>query len=96
MPGRTGPGYDSDPEVLRRLATAAIHAGQADAAIGYADRALELSPRNADMIHMAALARLEFGRDRDQMLRLMRQASQLDPANRLFRADLARASAAAS
>jgi hypothetical protein len=29
------------------------------------------------------------------MLRLMKQASQMDPANRLFRADLARASAAA-
>ncbi|MFM9936930.1 MAG: tetratricopeptide repeat protein [Novosphingobium sp.] len=88
------PGYEGDAEVLRRLASAAVRAGQADAALGYADRALELAPRNADMLHTAALVRLETGRDRDQMLRLMKQASQLDPANHLFRADLARASAA--
>jgi len=88
------PGYDSDAEVLRRLAQAAAKAGLADAAIGYADHALELAPRNADMLHIAAWVRLETGRDRDHMLRLMKQASQLDPANRLFRADLARANTA--
>ena len=38
-----------------------------------------------------ALVRLEQGTDRDQMLRLMKQAGQLDPANRVIRADLARA-----
>lgn len=91
---RAIPGYDTDTDVLRRLAMAAAKAGQPDAAIGYADRALELAPRNADMLHIAGLVRLEAGRDHDQMLRLMQQASQLDPANRLFRADLARASAA--
>lgn len=88
------PGYENDGEVLRRLAAAAARAGQAEAAIGYADRALSLAPRNADMLHMAGLVRLETGRDRDQMLRLMKQASELDPANRLFRADLARAGTA--
>lgn len=88
------PGYDNDAEVLRRMADAAAKAGQADVALGYADRALDLAPRNADMLHTAALVRLESGRDRDQMLRLMKQAIQLDPANRLFRADLARAGAA--
>ena len=91
---RAIPGYENDGEVLRRLAQAAVKAGQADAAIGYADKALSFSPRNADMIHMAGLVRLESGRDHDQMLRLMQQASELDPSNRLFRADLARASAA--
>jgi tetratricopeptide (TPR) repeat protein len=91
---RQVPGYENDTDVLKRLALASAKAGQADAALGYADRALDLAPRNADMLHMAALVRLESGRDRDRMLRLMQQASELDPANRLFRADLARASAA--
>ncbi|MBX9884322.1 MAG: tetratricopeptide repeat protein [Novosphingobium sp.] len=85
------PGHDNDAEVLRRMALAASRSGQADAALRYADRALDLAPRNADMLHTAALVRLEAGRDRDQMLRLMKGASQLDPANRLFQADLARA-----
>ncbi|WP_421847818.1 tetratricopeptide repeat protein [Novosphingobium sp.] len=88
------PGHENDAEVLRRMALAASRLGQVDTALGYADRALELAPRNADMMHTAALVRLEAGRDRDQMLRLLKEASQLDPANRLFRADLARAVAA--
>jgi hypothetical protein len=46
------------------------------------------------MLHTAALVRLQTGRDRERMLRLMNQATELDPANHLFRADLARASAA--
>lgn len=85
------PGHENDAEALRLMAIAASRLGQVDMALGYADRALELAPRNADMMHTAALVRLEAGRDRDQMLRLMKQASQLDPANRLFRVDLARA-----
>lgn len=88
------PGHDGDAEVLRRMATAAIRLGDADGALRQADKALELAPRNPDMLHTAALARLEAGRDRDTMLRLMKEASRLDPANRLFRADLARAQAA--
>jgi tetratricopeptide (TPR) repeat protein len=89
------PGYDADAEVLRRMAAAAARAGDPASALRYADRALELAPRNADMLHTAALVRLETGRESDQMLRLMKEASRLDPANRLFRADLARAVAAA-
>lgn len=87
------PGHENDAEVLRRMALAASRVGQTDVALGYADRALSLAPRNADMMHTAALVRFEAGRDRDQMLRLMKEASRLDPANRLFRADLARAEA---
>lgn len=85
------PGHENDAEVLRRMALAALRSGQAAVALGYADRALEIAPRNADNLHMAALVRLEQGTDRDQMLRLMKQASQLDPANWVIRADLARA-----
>lgn len=88
------PGYDNDPEVLRRMAIAAMKVNDAEGALRQADKALEMAPRNPDMLHTAALVRLETGRDRDQMLRLMKEASRLDPANRLFRADLARAEAA--
>ncbi len=89
------PGYDGDAEVLRRMAAAAARSGDADAGLRFADRALELAPRNADMLHTAGLVRLETGRDRESMVRLMQEASRMDPANRLFRADLARAIAAA-
>lgn len=88
------PGHENDPEVLRRMALAALRTGQGAVALAYADRALELAPRNADNMHMAALVRLEQGRDRDQMMRLMQEAARLDPANRVFRADLARAASA--
>lgn len=87
------PGHENDAEVLRRMADAAAKLGQADVAIGYADKALSMAPRNADMLHTAGLVRLEAGRDREEMLRLMQQATKLDPANSLFRASLARATA---
>jgi len=89
---RAIPGYDGDAEVLKRLAFASSRAGRNDEAIAFADRALTLEPRNADMLHVAGLARLNAGRDRDTAQHLIEQASQLDPANKLFRADLARAS----
>ncbi|MEL4474615.1 tetratricopeptide repeat protein, partial [Shewanella algae] len=77
--------------VLRRLAQAASGLGRHDEAIGYADRALTFAPRNPDMLHMAGLTRLNAGRDHYQAIRLIEQASELDPANPLFHADLARA-----
>lgn len=89
------PGFDSDAEVLKRLAFASSQAGRNDDAIAFADRALSREPRNADMLHIAGLARMNAGRDREAAKRLMEQASQLDPANKLFRADLARAVAPA-
>ncbi|WP_353226890.1 tetratricopeptide repeat protein [Novosphingobium sp.] len=88
---RTIPGADRDPEVLKRLALAASNLGQADAALAYADHALELDPRNPDMLHIAGLVRINAGRDRGLAQSLLRQALERDPANRLFRADLARA-----
>jgi hypothetical protein len=42
------------------------------------------------MLHMAGLARLNAGQDLDTARRLLARASEADPANRLFRADLAR------
>lgn len=90
------PGFADDPEVLRRLAQAASGLGRHDEAIGYADRALTFAPRNPDMLHMAGLTRLNAGRDHDQAIRLIEQASELDPANPLFHADLARAMRATS
>jgi tetratricopeptide (TPR) repeat protein len=85
------PGYDNDPEVLRRLAQCASESGLHNEAIGYADRALTFTPRNPDALHMAGLTRLNAGRDHDQAVRFITQASELDSANVLFRADLARA-----
>ena len=89
------PGGNDDAEVQKRLAFACTSAGRHDEAIVHADRALMILPRDADMLHIAGLARLNAGRDKDNALRLLKQASQSDPANRLFRADLARAGAGA-
>ncbi len=90
---RTIPGYDRDAEVLKRMAQAASNLGQGDLAQGYADRALALDPRNPDMLHIAGVVRLNAGRDRGAAQSLLRQALERDPANRLFRADYARARA---
>ena len=88
---RAIPGYDSDAEVLKRMAAAATNLAQHDAALGFADRALALDPRNPDMLHMAGLVRLNAGRDLDTAQTLMRQELERDPTNRVFRADFARA-----
>lgn len=84
-------GYEGDAEVLKRLAFASSNGGMHDQAIGYADKALQIEPRNPDMLHIAGLVRMNAGRDPDQAQRLLKQASELDPANRVFRGDLARA-----
>lgn len=85
------PGHDNDAEVLKRMAFASTSAGRHAEAIALADRALLIAPRNPDMLHIAGLARLNAGQDRATAARLMQQAVELDPANRLLRADLARA-----
>ncbi len=90
------PGYDGDAEVLKRLALASSKAGLHAEAIAFADKALALAPRNPDMPHIAGLVRLEAGQNADQARQLMAQAVQLDPSNRLFRADLGRAGGGAS
>jgi tetratricopeptide (TPR) repeat protein len=88
---RTIPGVDQDAEVLKRMALAASNLGQADPALRDADRALALDPGNPDMLHIAGLVRLNVGRDRATAQTLLKQALERDPANRIFRADLARA-----
>ncbi|QCI95104.1 tetratricopeptide repeat protein [Novosphingobium sp. EMRT-2] len=86
-------GYQADAEVLKRLAFAASQAGRNADAIGFADKALALQPSNADMIHLAGLVRFRAGTDRDKAVTYLEQALRADPANRLFRNDLARAKA---
>ncbi|MBF5088829.1 tetratricopeptide repeat protein [Novosphingobium sp. NBM11] len=86
--------YQSDADVLKRLAFAASQAGRNAEAIGFADKALALQPSNADMIHMAGLVRFRAGTDRDKAVAYLEQALRADPANRLFRNDLARAQVA--
>jgi hypothetical protein len=58
-----------------------------------ADRALLLAPRDPDMLHLAGLVRLNAGQDLAAAQQLLQGALDADPANRLFRADLARAQA---
>ena len=89
---RAIPGYDRDPEVLKRMAQAASNLGEAAAAITYADKALELDPRNPDMMHEAGVVRLNAGKDPAVAQSLLHQALERDPANRRYRADYARAS----
>jgi len=55
---RQVPGHESDAKVLRRMVDASANAAQADAAIAYADKALALAPRNAEMLYIAGLVRL--------------------------------------
>jgi tetratricopeptide (TPR) repeat protein len=88
---RALPGHDRDSEVLKRIALAESRLGQVQPAQADADRALALDPHNPDMLHMAALVRIDAGRDLDNARTLLRQALERDPDNRLFRADLARA-----
>lgn len=89
---RAIPGYDRDAEVLKRMAQAASNLGDAAVAIGYADKALELDPRNPDMMHVAGVVRLNAGKDPALAQSLLHQALERDPANRRYRADYARAS----
>lgn len=83
----------SDAEVLKRLAVACSNAGRHSEAIAHADRALLLAPRDPDMLHMAGLARLNAGQDPDNATRLLQRAAEAEPANPIFKADLARAGA---
>ncbi|MEO0033157.1 MAG: hypothetical protein RIS94_2915 [Pseudomonadota bacterium] len=87
------PGYDGDAEVLKRIAFASSNAGRHADAIVLADKALLIEPRNPDMLHIAGLVRLNAGKERDTAARLMQQAVELDPRNKVFRGDLARVSA---
>ncbi|MCC6925653.1 tetratricopeptide repeat protein [Novosphingobium sp.] len=82
-----------DAEVFKRLAFALSNVGRHDEAIGYADRALKLDPENPDMLHIAGLTRLNAGRDRPTVLRLLKAAADKDPNSVQFRGDLARAQA---
>jgi Flp pilus assembly protein TadD len=54
---------------------ACSNAGRHAEAIAYADRALLISPRDPDMLHMAGLARLNAGQDLDTARRLLARAS---------------------
>ncbi|HMO68537.1 MAG TPA: hypothetical protein PKE25_07715 [Novosphingobium sp.] len=84
-----------DAEVLKRLAFARSQLGQHAEAQAAADRALALRPSSADAIHMAGLVRLRGGTDLPAALRLLGEAAAMDPGNPVYRADLAKAKAAA-
>lgn len=84
----------ADAEVLKRLALASSHAGRTDAAIAAADQARTLRPDDPDTVYMAGYVRAAGGRDRALALSLLKQASDAEPANVLFKRSLARFSGA--
>lgn len=84
-----------DAEVLKRLALARSQLGDIVAAIGYADRALDRDPGNADYLYMAGLARLNGERDLREARRLLEAALANDPHNRAIARALEKAKAAA-
>jgi tetratricopeptide (TPR) repeat protein len=83
-----------DAEVMKRLAFALSHAGQSDDAIVAADQARTLRPEDPDMTYMAGYVRAMGGKDRETALSLLKQASDADPNNVLFKRSLARFSTA--
>lgn len=85
---------DENPEVLRMLALSASQAGQPDAAIQAADRALALRPDNPDMLYTAGLTRLSARRDSARALELLQAALTADPRNLVYRLAVARARSA--
>jgi len=82
--------------VLKRMALAASRMGQGAAAIGYADRAVALSPENPDYLYTAGVARLEAGTDIAGARRYLELAASVDPRNETIARDLKKAKAAAS
>jgi tetratricopeptide (TPR) repeat protein len=89
------PGYNEDPDVLLRLAMASNNLGDTGAARDYADRALELAPNAGETLHMAGLVRLTAGQDLARAVELLRGAVTREPGNPEFKANLAKAEAAA-
>lgn len=85
----------NDAEVLKRLAFALSQLGRHAEAITHADRALAARPGSSEMAHIAGLVRLRSGTDSAAAVRLLGQAAGSDPANPVYRADLAKAKAAA-
>ncbi|MBA4353337.1 MAG: hypothetical protein C0409_01475 [Novosphingobium sp.] len=84
-----------DAEVLKRLALALSHVGRTDEAIAAADQARALRPDDPDTAYMAGYVRAAGGKDRAAGLTLLKQASDADPGNALFKRSLARFSNAA-
>lgn len=82
-----------NPEVLRMYALSASEAGQHDAAVAAADRALALRPDNPDMLYTAGVTRLNARRDSARALELLQAALSADPRNLVYRVAVARAGA---
>ena len=83
-----------DAEVMKRLSLALSHAGRTDEAIAAADEARALRPEDPDMTYMAGYVRAVGGKDRATALGLLKQASDTDPGNAVFKRSLSRFSTA--
>lgn len=88
-------GYGMDGELARRIALAATNVGQYDLAIATADKALATEPDNAELLYVAALARVKAGRDQARAAVLIERALSFDSRNVAYRALQEKAKAAA-
>ena len=87
--------HGMDAELARRIALAATAAGQYDLAIATADKALASESDNAELLFVAAQARIKAGRDQARALVLIERALSFDSRNAAYRALLEQARAAA-
>lgn len=78
--------FGKDSELARRMALAASKVGQHDLAIVTADKALAADPDNAELNYVAALTRINAGRDRAKAEALINRALSFDSRNVQYRA----------
>lgn len=88
-------GGSVDAELLRRLAMAASQAGQPALALASADKALALDPQNPELRYAAGVVRLRGGQDMAAARQHLQAAVDARPDNPQYRAQLAKAKAAA-
>lgn len=87
--------YGEDAELLRRIAYSASMTGQHALAVSSADKALALRLGDGELLNLAGVVRLAQGGDLAAAVALLEAAFKADPDNAQFRADLAKAKAAA-
>ncbi len=80
-----------NPLVLNNMAYAQLMLGNADAALGFADRALKEAPNHPSVLDTAGWVRFKSGKNIEEARRLLRRAVELAPGNSTIRAHLAEA-----
>lgn len=77
--------------VLNNMAYSQLMVGNLDKARSFADRALKLAPGDAAVLDTAGWVRIRQGKEREQALRMLRDAAARAPGNQTIRAHLAEA-----